>query len=131
MTTAQPASPPCPWAAAADLLGDGATLRAILDLAGPKTGARILVQMETDLAATMTTLEAALAAPDFRTIRAQSHVLISIVGTIGAMEMHAAAKRLNEAAHAEDRASCTTLTARLAADAKVLRAAIRRIGATR
>lgn len=131
MTTAQPASPPCPWAAATDQLGDGAALRAILDLAGPETGARILVQMETDLATTMTALQATLSPPDFRTIRAQSHVLISIVGTIGAMEMHAVAVRLNEAAHAEDLATCTTLTAQLAADADRLRAAIRRIGAAR
>ncbi|MBC2834124.1 hypothetical protein [Paragemmobacter straminiformis] len=121
--------PPCPWAAAAPLIGDGAALRGILDLAGPETGQRILVQMELDLAATLSALQEAVVSGDFRTIRAQSHVLVSIVGTIGAMRLHAAARRLNESAHAEDAARVAFETAELARDGAALARAIGRIRA--
>lgn len=128
MTTAPQSLPPCPWASVADLIGDGAALRSLLALAGPDTGRRILRQMDSDLLATMAQLTAALAPPDFRAIRAQSHVLISLVGTIGAMQMHAAACRLNEAAHAEDAAATAALAESLAADTPRLAAALRGIG---
>lgn len=99
-------------------------MRGILDLAGPETGQRILVQMEADLVATIAALQAAVDCADLRTVRAQSHVLISIVGTIGAGRMHAAARRLNDCAHAGDAACIATETADLVRDSAALAQAL-------
>lgn len=87
--------------------------------------------MEADLVVTGHGLQSAVTARDFAAIRAQSHVLISIVGTIGAMGLHAAACRLNEAAHAADTGSVAALVPPLLADTARLVDAIRAIGAAR
>lgn len=129
MTQAAEFPAPCPWTAAAQLIGDGAALRHIVELAGPDLAPRILSQMQTDLAATSEALAAAVSRGDCTEIRAQSHVLISLVGTIGAKAMHSAACRLNEAAHAGDHATIAGLTAGLARDTVTLVAALGRIGA--
>lgn len=88
-----------------DILGDSTALRDLLRMAGPETAPRILRQMHSDLTDCATLLAPALATGDRIAIRAQTHVLIALAGTIGAMRLHALAIDLNAAAHAEDAAA--------------------------
>ena len=115
----RPQTPP-PNAAA--LLGDGRALADILTMAGPETAARILRQMHADLSATAAALRPALAPPDWTAIRAQTHILISLAGTIGAARLHAMAIDLNDAAHARDAGRTTTLATPLLSDLDALTA---------
>lgn len=100
------------------LLGDGAALREILALAGPEMGARILRQVVTDLSVVQAALVPALAAvpPDWAAIRTQTHVLISVAGTIGAARLHTLAIALNGLAHGMDAAAATATAPPLLAD---------------
>lgn len=98
------------------ILGDSTALRDILIMAGPETAPRILRQMHIDLTATAKGIVPALAGADCAMIRAQTHVLISLAGTIGAMRLHGMAVALNSAAHAEDADQIATLSTPLMAD---------------
>ena len=105
------------------ILGDGKRLADILALAGPETATLILRQMQADLGAVATALAASLDRPaqaagpqDWSTIRAQTHVLISLAGTIGADRLHAAAIDLNAAAHDRDVARTALLVGPLMSD---------------
>ena len=104
------------------ILGDSTALRDILAMAGPDMAPRILHQMHLDLTNTAAELAPALAVADSATIRAQTHVLIALAGTIGAMHLHGLAVDLNSAAHAEDAATIATLAAPLMADLTALTA---------
>ena len=113
------------------ILGDGKRLADILALAGPETGVLILDQMQADLGGVAAALAAALARPsdgtgarDWPAIRAQTHVLISVAGTIGADRLHAAAIDLNAAAHDRDEARTASLAGPLLSDLDALHAAI-------
>lgn len=116
----QPRATPRPDPAA--LLGDGRALADILALAGPETALRILRQMHADLSETAAALRPALAATDWTAIRAKSHVLISLAGTIGAMRLHALSIDLNAAAHAQDPGQTAALAAPLLSDLDALTA---------
>lgn len=116
----QATAPQCPDAAA--LLGDGRALADILALAGPDMAPRILAQVRADLSATAEALRPALALPDWTAIRAQSHILISVAGTIGAMRLHALAIDLNTAAHAQDPRQTSAIAAPLMSDLDALTA---------
>lgn len=107
-----------------DILGDGQRLADILALAGPETAPRILAQMKADLDSLATALGPALATADWKAIRGQTHILISIAGTIGALRLHRLAIDLNAAAHdaAPDRS--TALAVPLLSDLRRLCAAL-------
>ena len=102
------------------ILGDTSSLHDILVMAGPDTALRILHQMQIDLAATAAQIVPAIAAADTAVIRAQTHVLISLAGTIGAMRLHGLAADLNAAAHGEDAARIATLAGPLLDDLTAL-----------
>ncbi|WGV16204.1 hypothetical protein [Fuscovulum ytuae] len=106
------------------ILGDGKRLADILALAGPDTAPLILRQMELDLAAVEAAISPALRSRDWTAIRAQTHVLISLAGTIGADRLHAAAIDLNVAAHDRAEAHVTRLGPPLLSDLAHLRAAL-------
>ena len=106
------------------ILGDGKRLADILALAGPDTAPLILRQMQLDLAAVDAALSLALRSRDWTAIRAQTHVLISLAGTIGADRLHAAAIDLNVAAHDRAEAHVTRLGPPLLSDLAHLRAAL-------
>ncbi|AWB49359.1 hypothetical protein HYN69_13380 [Gemmobacter aquarius] len=110
------------------LLGDGGTLRDILMLAGPDIAPRLLAQITADLTQTANQLRPALAQRDWPLIRAQTHVLISVAGTIGAMGLHAEACRLNTAAHLRDEAQTAALAPALMDDLSRLIALIDALG---
>ncbi len=99
-----------------DILGDSIALRDILCMAGPETAPRILRQMHSDLADCAARIAPALASGDRATIRAQTHVLIALAGTIGAMRLHGLAVDLNAAAHTEDPVVMAAPAAPLMAD---------------
>lgn len=133
MTTPRPASPPQDGTAA--LLGDGRTLADLLRMAGPEIAPTLLRQMQADLAAVRDSLAPALpdpaasapapTSPDWLTIRAQSHILISLAGTIGATRLHSLAVDLNAAAHARAAERVAALAPPLLADLAALTALIR------
>lgn len=102
--------------AAIGLLGDGQALRDILALAGPDMAARILAQVVTDLRGVDATLSTALRDKDHSLIRSQTHVLISVAGTIGAARLHALAVEINTAAHDRAARRIDSLSAALLAD---------------
>lgn len=109
---------------ACDLLGDGRALADILALAGPDMAGRMLRQMQTDLQGVAGALGPALDGADWTTIRAQSHVLIALAGTIGAARLHALAIDLNIAAHDRDAARIAALGSPVMADLAALSALI-------
>lgn len=102
------------------ILGDSTALRDILVMAGPDTALRILHQMHIDLATTAAQIAPAITGADSTTIRAQTHVLISLAGTIGAMRLHGLAVDLNAAAHDEDADRIAALAGPLMADLTAL-----------
>ncbi len=102
------------------LLGDGSALRDILTLAGPEMAIRILQQMRLDLAGVAEALAPALATHDLGVIRAQTHVLIALAGTIGAMRLHQLAIDVNTAAHDQDAMQLAALSPPLLADLATL-----------
>ena len=113
------------------IFGSSTALQDILALAGPETAPRILQQMHADLASVAALLLPALSAPatiapDWMLIRRQTHVLISLAGTIGAMRLHGLAIELNAAAHDQDRPRAAALAPPLAADLTGLIALIAR-----
>ncbi len=72
-------------------------------LAGAQMQQDLLFHLGQDLLNTESGLIAASAgAPDWKALRAHSHVLIALAGTLGARAMQAAAQRLNAAAHDSD-----------------------------
>ncbi len=102
------------------ILGDSTALRDILAMAGPDTEMRILHQMHSDLTATAALIGPAIATADIPTIRAQTHVLIALAGTIGAMRLHGLAIDLNAAAHADDHDGIAILAVPIMADLTAL-----------
>jgi len=82
------------------ILGDNAALRDILAIAGTETTLRILRQVGIDFATVEARIAPALAARDWTAIRAETHVLMSVAGTIGATRLQTLAQDTNHAAHA-------------------------------
>ena len=108
--------------APSSLLGDGAALREIMALAGPEMAIRILEQMRTDLAGVAAALLPAISACHWPTIRAQTHVLVALAGTIGAMRLHQLAIDANTAAHDQASARLADIAPQLLADLAALQA---------
>ncbi|MCZ8334753.1 MAG: hypothetical protein O9328_10865 [Rhodobacteraceae bacterium] len=106
------------------ILGDGKRLNDILALAGTETATFILRQMQTDLDGVTAGLSEALDSRDWTAIRTQTHVLISLAGTIGADRLHAAAIEVNTAAHDREEDRVAARAAPLLADLAHLRAAL-------
>jgi len=109
----------------AALLGDGRTLSDLLRMAGPDIAPALLRQMQADLAEVRATLAPAITTQDWTALRAGSHVLISLAGTIGAMRLHGLAIDLNMAAHDRDAARLSRIAPPLMADLVALGACLR------
>lgn len=92
------------------VIGDGGmALDHILDLAGPEIAPRLMGQMVLDLQSVQAGLRGAADGLDWAAMRAHSHVLISLAGTMGAVGLQADAVTLNEAAHDADGARVQAL----------------------
>jgi hypothetical protein len=81
---------------------DHATFDGLLALAGPEVAPELLRQLSADLAGVATALSAALGQGDPPLVRAQTHILMALAGSVGAMPLYVAAERLNRAAHTGD-----------------------------
>jgi two-component system, OmpR family, aerobic respiration control sensor histidine kinase ArcB len=84
---------------------DDARLTALLDLAGPEVSAELARRLVSDFATVAVALQTPGSAADLGVIRAQSHILIGLAGTIGAGPLAEAALRLNRLAHHGDPAA--------------------------
>lgn len=78
---------------------DRATFDSLLALAGPQVAPELLRQLAEDLAAVAAALPPALAAGDRTALRAQTHMLMALAGSVGAGPLYDAATRLNLVAH--------------------------------
>lgn len=73
-------------------------LQGLLDVAG-SAATELLVQLHADLRQARQALAVAVAGAAMDEIRAQSHVLIALAGTVGAEALHRQCKALNALAH--------------------------------
>jgi CheY-like chemotaxis protein len=72
---------------------------AVLQAAGPAGKAEFLDHLLQDLRSVKSELACAIRANDAQTVRAQSHILISLSGAVGADRLQVMAEALNAAAH--------------------------------
>lgn len=96
---------------------DAGVLQNLLALCGPETGRELLVRIVKDLTALAESLRVGAEAADPEVIRAQSHVLIAIAGTIGAGGVQLLAQGLNDRAQPGREAPPLWLEARAVAAA--------------
>lgn len=78
---------------------DIAPLNRLLVLAGPTDAPVLIAALLGDLQTTQIGLDLAWNGPDFAALRAHSHVLLALAGTIGDTELHSLSQRLNMSAH--------------------------------
>ena len=109
---------------------DETRLDRLLDLAGPDTSAELLERLKQDLAQIGNALAAAVAQDDRARIREQTHILISVAGSVGGLALSDDARALNLAAHSTDAAIPTSLIQSIAHDLAALRAIVDRRSAT-
>lgn len=81
---------------------DERRFRALLDLAGPSTALELTSRLDEDLCHVATALTESEKPMDQHVLRAQSHVLLAIAGTIGANRLYHLSERLNGLAKAPD-----------------------------
>jgi HPt (histidine-containing phosphotransfer) domain-containing protein len=74
---------------------DESRFKALLELAGPSMARTLTIQLQEDLALVAEALTEARASADHRVFRKQSHVLLGIAGTIGAVRLYELSQRLN------------------------------------
>lgn len=98
---------------------DAARLPRLLDIAGPETRLELLDRLAADLGRAVAGLDDAAARSDLAAVRAQTHVLISLTGAVGADGLQTRMEAINAAAHAGDRdaiaAGCAAVRAPLRA----------------
>lgn len=80
---------------------DRACFRQLLDMTSGEDRVRLLGYLRDDLDSLTAGIETALegAVPDPARLRAESHVLSALAGSVGAMAVHDLARALNAAAH--------------------------------
>lgn len=91
-------APRAPWRPESAPPLSAATLAELMRAAGPERHALVLDRLGEDLRAVDRALEAALEPLDLAAIRFQSHALISLAGTVGALPTRTTAERLNAVA---------------------------------
>lgn len=92
---------------------DPAPLRRLMVLAGEDDRAELLRRLDQDLAAAALRLQSALTDPRLPDIRAATHVLVSLAGSVGGRATETLARALNSAVH--DGAPPDLLTGRITA----------------
>jgi len=90
---------------------DPAKLARLLDLAGAEVADELLERLAEDLETVAVVLADAAPARDIAALRAQTHVLISLAGAVGAVALQHLAEDLNAAAHAAEGAEIDRLWA--------------------
>lgn len=88
---------------------DPEKLARLLDLAGAEVADELLERLAEDLETVAAVLADAAPARDIAALRAQTHVLISLAGAVGAVALQHLAEDLNAAAHAAEGADIDRL----------------------
>lgn len=83
---------------------DQSAFETLLTIAGPATSRELLAQVKVDLDGIRRSLEPAMDSLDWVVLRAQSHVLMSVAGSLGAVGLHFRAEALNRTAQTRDAA---------------------------
>lgn len=104
-----PAPTPDPVASPRNETLDRNRFEAILQAAGPSGRDELLAHLLQDLRSVRDALQQAVLANDTATARAQSHILISLAGAIGADRLQVMAEALNAAAHRDRLTEARTL----------------------
>jgi two-component system aerobic respiration control sensor histidine kinase ArcB len=93
-------------------------------MAGPTTGAELLTRLSQDLARIDASLAKALLDHDRAQIRAETHVLIAVAGSVGGIGLAEDARALNRVAHEADGTFDPALTQAIARDLAALQALV-------
>ena len=83
----------------------------LMNIAGPANALELAMRLDEDLSRIAATLVDAAQNLDAPTLRAQSHVLLAISGTVGANQLYLLAERLNRLARGADTGPVTDLLA--------------------
>lgn len=67
----------------------------LMAIAGPEHSAELLHRLTLDLESVLERLEAALPAPDWAELRAQTHILVALAGAVGARRLQYMAEAVN------------------------------------
>lgn len=78
---------------------DHAIFDTLMALAGPEVAPELLRQLDADLAEVAARLAPALDAGDHDGVRAPTHVLMALAGSVGATPLYTLAAQLNQTAH--------------------------------
>ena len=78
-------------------------LHRLLHLVGTAGSTLLLETLIDDMKSTQTGLDRAWSGPDYTQLRAHSHTLIALAGTVGDSDLQTIALQLNTAANAEDK----------------------------
>ncbi len=97
----RPTHPPI-WADTKTRNTRAGRLAHLVEIAGPLSQLEFIERLSSDLARCRATLAIAFYERDLRVIRAQTHVLISLTGAIGAGALHDAVQAMNTASHKAD-----------------------------
>ncbi len=81
---------------------DMTTFTTLLELAGPEVAPELLHQLAEDLTGVHAKLATALGTKDHVSVRAQTHILMALAGSVGAGALYEDATALNLAAHGTD-----------------------------
>lgn len=74
---------------------DGAQFIRLLELIGPQVGAELVIQLLADLQTARQALVQAFDPPDWASLRAHSHVLTALAGTVGAKRLQQLSEQMN------------------------------------
>ncbi len=92
----------------------------LLDLIGPSETPAFLTQLAQDLSGCADTIARGATRNDWESLRAASHVLISLAGAVGALSLQSLAEQLNVAATDGDATAMTALLGDLDGDLSAL-----------
>lgn len=81
----------------------------LLEIAGPTGATELLTRLASDLRRVRQNMSRGVAEMDQALLRAETHVLISLAGAVGAEGLHALANQLNSAAHRLDETEIVAL----------------------
>ena len=74
----------------------------LIDIAGPEGSAELLRRLDDDVSTSVESLRRAVTTRDIASVRADSHVLISLTGTVGAAALQSTMEQVNSASHRGD-----------------------------
>lgn len=99
---------------------DDSIYEGLVQAIGRDAISELLEKVDADVRSAQARLSSGLEAGDIAEVRSASHILISVAGAIGAIQVQKGAKQLNAAAHQADLASLRELASRLCGEIEQL-----------